>query len=146
MIRTVCLSVFTCLFVGCTGIGIDRPEVVVTDVRLDGVSPAGGRVLVDLVVENPNDEELPMPTVSYRVDVLGAGSFAFSDRPYAALPRRGRTALTLAAAVPGVNLSGKRVVVDGDVVFEPQGELRRLFYDNYVPLPRSSFSSEGVLE
>eukprot|EP00752_Nemacystus_decipiens_P017351 g15547.t1 len=127
-------------------IGIDRPEVTVTDVRLDEATAGGGRVLFDLLVVNPNDEELPMPTVSYRVDVVGGGSFELTDRPYAALPRNGQTTVTLAAAVRGANLQGKRVLVDGEVVFEPQGELRRLFYDNYLPLPRSSFSSEGVLE
>ena len=114
--------------------------------RLDEVTSGGGRILFDLLVVNPNDEELPMPTVSYRVDVIGAGSFELTDRPYAALPRNGETTVTLAAAVSGVNLSGKRVTVDGQVVFEPQGELRKLLYDNYVPLPRSSFSGEGVLE
>ena len=87
-----------------------------------------------------------MPTVSYRVDVVGGGSFELSDRPYAALPKNGQTRVTLAAGVPGANLQGKRVAIDGEVIFEPQGELRRLLYDNYVPLPRSRFSGEGVLE
>ena len=146
MIRTTCLLFIFTVFTGCTGIGIDRPEVVVTDVRLDEVSAGGGRILFDLLVVNPNDEELPMPTVSYRVDVMGAGRFELSDRPYAAVPRNGQTQFTLAAAVPGINLQGKQVSVDGEVIFEPQGELRRLFYDNYIPLPRSSFSGEGVLE
>lgn len=132
------------LLTGC--IGIDRPTVEVVDVRLDDVSPAGGRVLVDLAVVNPNDEALPMPTVSYRVDVVGAGVFEFTDRPYAELPRNGTTTLTLAAAVRGSSLVGKQVLVNGEVVFEPQGELRRVFYDNYVPLPRSRFSGESVLE
>lgn len=144
MIRIACLLLLSLMCTGC--IGITRPEVVVTDVRLDGVSNGGGRVLVDLLVVNPNDEELPMPTVSYRVDVVGAGSFELSDRPYAALPRDGQTTVTLAAAVSGVNLKGKRYTVDGEVVFRPSGEIRALLYDNYVPLPRSSFSGEGVLE
>ena len=146
MLRTVLLLLLPLLFTGCTGIGIDRPEVVVTDVRLDEATSGGGRILFDLLVVNPNDEELPMPTVSYRVDVVGAGSFELTDRPYAALPKNGQTTVTLAAAVSGVNLPGKRVTVDGQVVFEPQGEIRRLLYDNYLPLPRSSFSGEGVLE
>ncbi|MFK7788119.1 MAG: hypothetical protein AB8C95_01330, partial [Phycisphaeraceae bacterium] len=80
------------------------------------------------------------------VDVVGAGSFELTDRPYAELPRNGQTTVTLAAAVSGVNLSGKRYTVDGEVVFEPQGEFRRLMYDNYVPLPRSNFSGQGMLE
>lgn len=144
MLRTACLLLLPFLFAGC--IGIDRPTVEVTGVRLDGVSGGGGRVLFDLLVVNPNDEELPMPTVSYRVDVIGAGSFELSDRPYAALPKNGQTTVTLAAAISGVNLPGKRVIVDGEVVFQPQGEFRKLLYDNYVPLPRTRFSSEGVLE
>ncbi len=144
MTRTACLSLLVIAFTGC--IGIQRPDVEVTGVRLDEVSPGGGRVLVDLLVTNPNDEELPMPTVSYRVDVVGAGEFEFTDRPYAALPRNGQVQLTLPAAVMGTNLTGKQVEVDGVLIFEPQGELRRVFYDNYVPLPRSRFSSVGVLE
>ena len=146
MLRNAFCLLLLITFTGCTGIGIDRPEVTVTNVRLDDTSAGGGRVLFDLLVVNPNDEELPIPTVSYRVDVVGAGSFELTDRPYAALPRNGQTTVTLAAAVRGANLQGKRVSVDGEVVFEPQGEIRRLFYDNYVPLPRSSFSGEGVLE
>lgn len=146
MLRTATLLLVLLAFTGCTGIGIDRPEVTVTGVRLDEASAGGGRILFDLLVVNPNDEELPMPTVSYRVDVVGAGRFELSDRPYAALPRNGQTTLTLAAAVSGVNLKGKRLTVDGDVIFEPKGELRRFLYDNYVPLPRSTFSGEGVLE
>lgn len=145
MPRTACLLLTCLLLTGCN-IGITRPEVVVTDVRMDEVTDGGARVLFDLLVTNPNDEELPMPTVNYRVDVVGGGRFELSDRPYAALPRNGQTQFTLAAAVSGVNLPGKRVTVDGEVVFEPQGEIRRLLYDNYVPLPRSSFSGEGVLE
>lgn len=146
MLRTACLLLLSLAFVGCTGVGITRPEVTVTDVRLDGTTAGGGRVLFDLLVVNPNDEELPMPTVSYRVDVVGGGSFELSDRPYAALPGNGHTTVTLAAAVAGANLTGKRVTVDGEVVFEPQGELRRLLYDSYIPLPRTRFSGEGVLE
>lgn len=145
MLRTACLLLALLLFTGCN-IGITRPEVVVSGVRLDESSDAGGRVLFDLLVVNPNDEELPMPTVSYRVDVVGAGSFELTDRPYAELPRNGQATVTLAAAIAGVNLRGKRVTVDGEIVFEPQGEFRRLMYDNYVPLPRSNFSGEGVLE
>ncbi|MEO0475959.1 MAG: hypothetical protein AAF085_08340 [Planctomycetota bacterium] len=145
MLRTACLVLAILLFTGCN-IGISRPEVMVTDVRLDEVSDGGGRVLFDLLVKNPNDEELPMPTVNYRVDVIGAGSFELTDRPYAALPKNGETTVTLAAAVSGVNLPGKRVKVDGQIVFQPKGELRRLLYDNYIPLPRSNFSGEGVLE
>lgn len=144
MLRTAILLLFGVALTGC--IGIDRPEVEVTGVRLEEVSSAGGRVLVDLVVTNPNDEELPMPRVSFRVDVIGAGDFEFTDRPYAALPKNGQLMLTLAAGVPGAGLRGKRVEVDGVLVFEPQGELRRVFYDNYIPLPRSRFSAEGVLE
>lgn len=145
MLRIVCTCLALALFTGCN-IGIQRPEVVVSDLRLDEASEGGGRILFDLLVVNPNDEELPMPTVSYRVDVVGAGSFELSDRPYAALPKNGQTKVTLAAAVSGVNLKGKRVAVDGEVVFEPQGEIRKLLYENYVPLPRSRFSSEGTLE
>ncbi|MEM9347952.1 MAG: hypothetical protein AAGB26_15190 [Planctomycetota bacterium] len=144
MLRTASLLVLSLCFTGC--IGIERPTVEVTDVRLDGVSEGGGRILLDLLVVNPNDEELPMPTVSYRVDVVGAGSFELSDRPYAALPKNGQKTVTLAAAVRGVNLPGKRVLIDGEVIFKPKGEFRKLLYDNYVPLPRSRFSSEGTLE
>lgn len=132
------------LLTGC--IGIDRPKVSVQSVRLDEQTPTGGRVLVDLLVTNPNNEELPMPRVSYSVDVVGAGSFEFTDRPYAAAPREGEVTLTLAAAVTGSNLRGKAVAVDGVLIFEPDGELRRVLYDNYVPLPRSRFSAQGVLE
>lgn len=145
MLRNAFLLIVLCLFSGCN-IGVARPEVTVTDVRLDEVSDGGGRILVDLLVVNPNDEELPMPTVSYRVDVVGAGRFELTDRPYAELPRNGQTTVTLAAAVSGVNLPGKQVTVDGEVVFAPKGELRKLLYDNYVPLPRSTFSSESTLE
>lgn len=129
---------------GC--IGIDRPEVTVTAVRLDSVSEGSGRIAFDLLVDNPNAEELPMTTVSYSIDVVGAGRFEFTDIPYAAAPRDGQVALTLAGAVRGFDLAGKRVLIDGELMFEPQGELRRVFYDNSYPLPRSSFSGEGVLE
>jgi LEA14-like dessication related protein len=144
MLRLASICGLAVLLTGC--IGIDRPGVEVTNVRLDERSDEGGRILVDVLVTNPNDEELPMPTVSYRVDVVGAGAFEFTDRPYAALPKNGQTTLTLAAAVRGADLPGKTVRVDGELVFEPQGELRRILYENYVPLPRSRFSSEGALE
>lgn len=144
MLRLASIPLCVLLLTGC--IGIDRPDVEVTAIRLDDVSPGGGRVLVDLLVTNPNDEELPMPTVNYRVDVVGAGAFEFTDRPYAAAPKNGKTMLTLAAAVRGVGLQGKQVEVDGVMIFEPQGELRRVFYDNYYPLPRTRFSAQGTLE
>lgn len=146
MTRTACLLFLVGLFVGCTGVGIQHPEVTVTNLRLDDATAGGGRVLFDLLVLNPNDEELPMPTVSYRVDVIGGGRFELSDRPYAALPKNGQTVVTLAAAVNGASLPGKRVKIDGEVIFQPKGELRQLLYDNYLPLPSVPFSSEGVLK
>lgn len=140
-------AIIAFVLLGLTGcIGIDRPKVEVVSVRLDEVSDGGARILVDLAVTNINDEELPIPRVSYRVDVIGAGEFEFTDRAYAAVPENGQMTLTLAAAVRGAGIRGKQYRVDGEMIFEPQGELRRVFYDNYVPLPRSSFSSEGVLE
>ena len=144
MKRIVCIVILPLLFTGC--IGIERPDVEVTSIRLDDNSPGGGRILFDLLVTNPNDEALPMPRVSYRVDVVGGGAFEFTDRPYAASPSEGQVRFTMASAVRGVNLEGKQVNVDGTIIFEPQGELRRVFYDNYVPLPRSSFSGQDVLE
>jgi len=144
MTRIACIVMVVSLFTGC--IGIDRPDVEVTSIRLDDTSAGGGRILFDLLVTNPNDEELPIPTVSYEVDVVGAGSFEFTDRAYAAVPRNGTVRLTLASAVTGVNLQGKAVEVDGTMIFEPEGELRRVFYDNQYPLPRSSFESRGALE
>jgi len=144
MIRLTAIAIVVLLTTGC--IGIQDPQVQVVNVRLDEVSPGGARVLVDLIVINPNSEELPMPQVDYRVDVVGGGSFEFTDRPYAALPRNGQTTLTLAAGISGVALQGKAVTVDGVVVFEPQGELRRVIYDNYVPLPSTRFSAQTVLE
>ena len=144
MYRAFFIAAILLFSTGC--IGIQDPEVRVVGVRMDEVSSGGARVLVDLMVTNPNDEELPMPEVSYRVDVVGGGAFEFTDRPYAAAPRNGQMTLTLAAAVRGIGIEGRRVLVEGEMVFEPQGELRRVFYDNNYPLPRSSFSGEGVLE
>ena len=144
MIRFALLATSALLLTGC--IGITRPDVEVTGIRLDNQSTDGGRLLVDLMVTNPNDEALPMPAVSYRVDVEGAGDFEFTARPFAAVPKKGQVELTLPAAVRGADLKGKRVTVDGELVFEPQGELRRVFYENNIPKPKTRFSSEGVLE
>ena len=144
MNRITLLLLFSVSFTGC--IGIESPDVQVTSIRLDDTSTGGGRILFDLLVTNPNDEELPMPTVSYRVDVVGAGAFEFTDRPYAATPENGEVRLTFASAVRGVNLEGKAVEVDGTVIFEPKGELRRVFYDNQYPLPSSSFAGQATLK
>lgn len=144
MIRIACIVMVPLLFTGC--IGIETPEAQVTSIRLEDTSEAGGRIAFDVSLFNPNDEELPMPTVNYTVDVVGAGSFDFTGAPYAAAPQNDSVLLTFAAGVPGVNLAGKRVRVSGDFVFEPRGEIRRVLYDNFYPLPRTSFSGEGVLE
>ncbi|MEM1356378.1 MAG: hypothetical protein AAGH88_16015 [Planctomycetota bacterium] len=142
--RCLFLMVSGFLLTGC--IGISPPVAEVQAVRLDDSAAGGGRVLVEVKVSNPNDENLPMPRVSYEVDVVGAGQFAFTDIPYAALPRQGEQTLVLPAAVRGQNIQGKQYRVSGTVVFQPEGNLRRFFYDNGLPRPRASFTAEGVLE
>lgn len=129
---------------GC--IGIRQPVAEVQSVRVDEAAAGGARLLVQVKLSNPNDENLPMPRVSYEVDVVGAGQFAFTQIPYAALPRQGEQTLVLPAAMRGAAFSGKQYRVSGTVVFEPEGNLRRFFYDSGVPRPRTSFSAEGVLE
>lgn len=145
MLRTRLLALL--LVVSLTGcIGIDRPDAKVMSVRVDEEAAGGARLLVDVAVENPNDEDLLMTRVSYSVDVVGAGQFSFSDVPMAVLPREGVSMLELPAAMRGVGFAGKQYRVQGTVVFAPEGNVRRFLFDAGVPLPRSGFSAEGVLE
>ncbi len=145
-IHVVALAVFATLLGGCSGLqGIDQPTVEVVDAQVVEQSAQGARVVVLLRVTNPNAEELPMPRVTCDLDVVGGGRFTFTDVPYATAPGGGSQVLSVPAGLLGPSAVGKRYTVRGTVVFEPEGQLRRVFTDTGLPLPRASFAGEGVL-
>lgn len=140
--------------VGCSGLrGIERPTVEVVDAQVVEQSALGSRVLVRLRVTNPNDEELPMPRVTCDLDIVGGGRFTFTDIPYATLPARdnegtlapGEQVLIVPAGLLGSAVAGKRFTVRGTVVFQPEGQIRKVMSDTGIPLPRASFTGEGTV-
>ncbi|XAL99826.1 hypothetical protein OT109_00250 [Phycisphaeraceae bacterium D3-23] len=132
---------------GCSGLqGIERPTVEVVDARVVEQSARGASLAVTLRVVNPNVKELAMPRVTCDLDVDGAGRFTFTDVPYATVPGRGEQVVMLPAAVLGSELTGRRYTVRGTVVFAPEGQLRRVFTDIGVPLPRTAFEGAGVIQ
>lgn len=139
---------------GCSGLqGVASPTVEVVDAQVVEQTAQGARVVVLLRVSNPNTEELPMPRVTCDLDIVGGGRFTFTDVPYATVPgagndddaQPGTQVISVPAGLLGSAVAGKRYTVRGTVVFEPEGQLRRVFTDTGLPLPRSSFSGEGVL-
>ncbi|MEM9414285.1 MAG: hypothetical protein AAGA29_02250 [Planctomycetota bacterium] len=150
LLHVVCAAVFVVLLSGCSGLqGIEQPTVEVVEARVVEQSAGGASLAVTLRVMNPNAEELAMPRVTCDLDVDGAGRFTFTDVPYATAPGArdgGEQFVTLPAAVLGGDLAGRRYSVRGTVVFQPEGQLRRVFTDIGVPLPRAVFEGQGVVQ
>ncbi|MFI4862293.1 MAG: hypothetical protein ACIAXF_16635 [Phycisphaerales bacterium JB063] len=147
LLHVVSAAVLCVVLGGCSGLqGIAQPTVEVVDARVVEQSSQGASVAVTLRVANPNVKELAMPRVTCDLDVEGAGRFTFTDVPYATVPGRGEQFVTVPAGVLGSGLAGKRYSVQGAVVFQQEGQLRRVMSDIGVPLPRSGFSAQGVLQ
>ena len=119
----------------------------VDSVRIDDRTDQGVRVLVTVVAENPNDIPLPIVKAKYEVRVTGADAFAFTDLPKATLPAHGTQTITLPAAFAfdGGNAVGASYRVDGQLTYEPPGEIRQLLTEYNVPLPSASFKDDGAL-
>ncbi|GAB4107974.1 MAG: hypothetical protein Kow00105_13000 [Phycisphaeraceae bacterium] len=137
-----------CLALTLVGCSSNLKQVIanVDAVRIDSTSDEGVRVLVTVTAENPNEVALPIVRAEYKVALNGAQPFEFTDLPKATLPALGTQTLTFPAAFA---LNGKHeqhtYQVEGRLIYEPPGEIRKLLTEYGVPLPSASFSDEGTL-
>ena len=158
---TIVLAV--CMLNGCAAVpgfeDLSGCSIQVLDAQVLEQSAQGGQVVLFVRVTNPNPQELPIPRVTCDLDVEGGGRFTFTDVPYATLPGGGKSGgepgggageaafqiLEIPGALAGSALAGKRYTVRGTVVFQPDGQLRRVFTDLGLPLPRTRFAGSGTL-
>lgn len=124
------------------------PKVEVIGVQVVDQSSEGARLEVALVLTNPNDVALPLPSTSYTVSVAGVDSFSAVDLPARILGPKGTQSLTLPAAIAteGQDLAGRAWKANGTVTYNPDNGIRRFLTETGAPLPVSFFGGEGTLE
>lgn len=139
----VCLSA---LLGGCST-NLRQVTARVDAVSIDEQTEQGVRLLVTIVTENPNNVQLPIVRAKYKIELAGAEPFEFTDLPKATLPGNGTQTITLPAAfsLQGGDASGRQLEINGHLIYEPPGEIRKLLTEYGVPLPSAEFKTKGTL-
>ncbi len=149
MARNIIAILGLALMLGGCGVALQPVSTRVDSVQIDEQTDEGVRLLVTVIAENPNDIPLPIVRAKYQVELPGAGveTFKFTDLPMATMPAKGKQTITLPAAIAmsGGNATGQQVKVNGQLTYEPAGEIRKLMTEYGVPLPSSGFRSQGEL-
>ncbi len=132
------------------------PSASVEHVRVIDQSAQGSRLEVLVRMENPNVVALPLPSATFTLTLQGIGTFSFTDTPHVTLPAKrtdgefgpGVQFLKLPAAVAtnGKDTHGAGYRVNGSIIYEPPGEIRKLLTESRVPLPTMNFSKSGTVE
>jgi LEA14-like dessication related protein len=140
------VACFAAMLGGCSA-NLRQVTARVDSVQIDELTDQGVRVLVTVVAENPNDIALPIIRARYEVSLAGGGTFAFTELPRATLPANGTQTITFPAAfaLNGSNAAGTPYKVNGQLTYEPPGEIRKLLTEYNVPLPSASFKEDGRL-
>lgn len=136
--------------------GLAPPSASVESVRVIEQTTEGSRLEVLIRMENPNLTSLPLPSVTFTLNLQGIGTFAFTDTPHVTLPAKrndgehgpGIQFLRLPAAIAtkGKDAHGAAYRVNGSIIYEPPGEIRKLLTDSNVPLPTMNFSKSGTVD
>lgn len=142
------LAAAALMLTGCSTPNVQSPTASVRQVRLVEQTAEGAKVEVTVVLKNPNGVPLPLSGSHYRIDVAGTPSLSLTDRANKTLPARGAQTLVFPAAIKAdkPNLVGAAYSVDGSISYEPPGELRRMFTESGVPLPKVAFGGTGKVE
>lgn len=152
---SVCLLIAAlALAGGCTS-NIAAPTAQVTSISLAEQSTQGARVEVTVRLTSDNDVPLPLVECTYTVTLEGVGSFSFTEHPNRAIPARRsdinagpaeQTITLVAAFAADGDVKGRNCRVQGTIVYEPPGEVRKVLTETYVPLPSVPFSGNAVLQ
>lgn len=148
--RHVSLAVLGCaLLAGCSG--LQRPTSQVGSAAITDASEQGARVVIPVVLRNPNDTPLPIRETRYTIGIAGHEPFEFTDKTVATMPAQGVQTLRLPAAFATFGdgaeaLAGRSYTIRGSVVYQPPGEIRQLLTDSGFPLPSVGFSGSGELQ
>ncbi len=149
-VQALMLSLMSFIALGCSTAwqSVDRPEVQVEQVQVTDRTDEGVRVEVTVRLSNPNEIALPLVYASYGVELDGLGRFELGDATNRSLPAKGSQIVVLPAAfaVSEPLPDAQPYRVWGHVQYEPPGQLRKVLTETGIPLPGSSFASEGRME
>lgn len=127
---------------------IKSPDAKVISLKVTEQTDAGFRVEAVVELTNENRVALPLLDVHYNITVDKAGSFSLTDSTNRTIPAFGKQQIILPAsfAWKGHAPAGANWSVTGRVKYDPPGELRQILTETNIPLPDSSFQSQGKLE
>ena len=150
MLRAICtmLALIGVIAAGCAP--VQRPQTLVGEARVTEASAEGAAVAVPVSLSNPRGVPLPIREARFtmRVDAADAAPFHVTQQLAATLPAEGGQTVTLRSAfavADGASLEGAPYVIEGTIVYEPPGEIRRLLTDSGLPLPSVRFAGQGTL-
>jgi hypothetical protein len=126
---------------------IAMPEVKIEAVHLMDSGPEGSRYQIALAMSNPNDEALPLTFAWYALSVAGGQSEYQGDGlPNATLPAGGSIRFVLPAVVASSGQVGQNYQATGSIQMRPPGQIKNVFYELGLPLPRASFNGSGAVQ
>lgn len=126
---------------------ISTPEVRIQSVHLMESSAEGSRYRIDLLLNNPNDEPLPLTFAWYALSIGGSQARYEGDNlPNATLPAGSQVKFSLPAVVAASGAVGQSFDVSGSIQMHPGGQIKNVFYELGMPLPRAGFQSSGSIQ
>jgi len=119
--------------VGCTT--LQKPSAIITGSSLQGVTPEGFTVGLNLDVSNPNEVVIPLSGATYSVNVVGTKLFDGVASPSASIPAKGTLPVTLPITFAFKDLLGVKeslISSGGALNYDLKGALE---FDDGSPFP-----------
>lgn len=96
---------------------------------------------------NPNNEPIPLRTVSYRVQINGEQVFEGIRSPETTLHTFSDSEFVLPAVIPSAYLQGKiDYALLGSVQYIPPGRLSEVLFDADIKVPEAILDLEGTID
>lgn len=127
---------------------IQTPQARVVSMKVTSQTDDGFRVEATVQLDNENRVPLPLLDIHYTIAIEGVGSISLVDHAHRTIPAFGSQRIVLPAsfAWEESSIAGLPWQVEGNVKYQPPGELRQIMTETNIPLPDSTFKNSGKLE
>ncbi|HED53548.1 MAG TPA: hypothetical protein ENJ00_05035 [Phycisphaerales bacterium] len=133
--------------VGCSSYA--PPQLALTSARIAEESPEGVVIDLSIDVSNPNEQDMPLERVTYRLTLDGRPAFSGTRSAEATVRRLGTQTIVLPAAIDLEQFplpeGQAEFVLTGTLVYVTPGELAQILFDAGVRRPSVRFSHRGVI-
>ena len=144
MVRVLMVLALAAALSGC---GTRPPTMVVVDAKVTDRTADGVVVSFLIAGENPNDDELPLRSVRYSLEIDGEQVFTGERSAESTLRRRGVQTITLPASIPmeAVEPGVRRYRFSATLEYLARGRLPELLFDLGASRPTVHFTDAGEI-